>query len=142
MRTTFLTLLIGAVAVGVPVSAHHSFPAFYFEAQSMTVEGELVEFEYRSPHAWVRVMATDERGEMQQFAAEWSNPTRLGQGGVTKDTLKAGDHVIVTGSPGRNPAEHRLHLKGIHRPADGWTWSGPGTPAPSFWPRASEFGRR
>ena len=126
MRVTLLTLLFGAVAVGVPVSAHHSFPAFYFEEQSVTVEGELVEFEYRSPHAWVRVMAKDDRGEMQQYAAEWANPTRLGRGGVAKDTLKAGDHVVITGSPGRNPAEHHLHLKSILRPADGWKWSGPG----------------
>ena len=43
--------------------------------------------------------------------------------GVT--SLKPGDHVVVTGSPGRNPSEFRLHLKGIHRPADDWRWFGP-----------------
>ena len=41
-----------------------------------------------------------------------------------KDTLKPGDRVIVTGSPGRNAAERKIHLKRIERPADGWSWGG------------------
>ena len=126
MRAALLTLVVGVVALRAPVSAHHSFPASYFEEQSVSIEGELVEFEYRAPHAWVRVMAPDEKGALQQFSAEWANPTRLAQLGVTKETLKPGDRVIVTGSPGRNPAERRIHLKRIQRPADGWAWTGRG----------------
>jgi hypothetical protein len=126
MRCTLSIVLVGLVAVGVPASAHHSFPASYFEDQTVSIEGELVEFEYRAPHAWVRVMAPDDKGVLQQFSAEWANPSRLAQLGVTKETLKAGDRVIVTGSPGRNPTERRIHLKSIQRPADGWAWKGRG----------------
>src|SRR4051794_8388051 len=32
--------------------AHHSFPSYYFEEQMVTVMGELIEFDYRAPHAW------------------------------------------------------------------------------------------
>ena len=124
MKAALLTLLVGVVAVCQPLSAHHSFPAHYFEDQSVSIEGELVEFEYRAPHAWVRVMAPDEKGVPQQFSAEWANPSRLTQLGVTKETLKPGDRVVVTGSPGRNAAERRIHLKTIRRPADGWAWAG------------------
>ena len=126
MRAALLTLLVGVVALRVPVAAHHSFPAHYLEDQTVSIEGELVEFEYRAPHAWVRVMAPDEKGVVQQFSAEWANPSRLTQLGVTKETLKPGDRVVVTGSPGRNPAERRIHLKSIQRPADGWEWKGRG----------------
>jgi len=42
--------------------------------------------------------------------------------GVTKETLKPGDRVIITGSPARDPAAYRVHLKKIQRPADGWEW--------------------
>jgi uncharacterized protein DUF6152 len=126
MRAGLLTLLVGVVALRAPVSAHHSFPAHYFEDQTVSIDGELVEFEYRAPHAWVRVMAPDEKGVLQQFSAEWANPSRLAQLGVTKETLKPGDRVIVTGSPGRNPSERRIHLKSIQRPADGWSWAGRG----------------
>jgi hypothetical protein len=30
--------------------------------------------------------------------------------------------VIVTGSPGREETEYKLHLKAIERPKDGWSW--------------------
>ena len=104
--------------------AHHSFPAYYFEDQTMTIEGEVAEFEYRAPHAWVHVLARDTDGRTQRFSAEWANPQRLMRDGITRDSIKAGDRVVVTGSPGRTASERKMHLKRIERPADGWVWSG------------------
>src|SRR5262245_51153108 len=117
----FLCLMV-VLPVTIPVLAHHSFAVHYFEEQSMTVQGEVVVFEYKSPHAWVHVMAKDSDGQMQKFSAEWSNPNRLRQRNIGKDTLKPGDVVIITGSPGRNSSERAIHLKGIERPSDGWKW--------------------
>lgn len=124
VKLMLLVLFLGAAAAVTPLSAHHSFAAHYFEEESITIRGELVEFEYRSPHAWVYVMAPDDRGTMRRYGAEWQNPNRLGQQGITRDTLKPGDQVVVVGSPGRTAGEYKLHLKGIDRPADGWTWRG------------------
>jgi hypothetical protein len=45
---------------------------------------------------------------------------------MSRDTLKPGDRLIVTGSPSRDPSAYRMHLKRIERPADGWTWIGGG----------------
>ena len=42
-------------------------------------------------------------------------------GGISPD---AGDHVIITGNPGRNPEDHRLRMRTITRPSDGWKWGG------------------
>jgi len=118
-------LALGLVgALGLPVLAHHSFAAHYFEEQSVTIEGTLVSFEYQAPHAWVHVSVTDASGAVQRLAAEWANPNRLSRDGITKDTLKPGDRVIITGSPGRTASENRMHLKRIERPADGWQWRG------------------
>ena len=119
---TFPLMLAIVVATGPLVSGHHSFAAHYFEEQFVTVKGTLVEFQYVTPHAWVHVSVSDDGGNTRRYAAEWSNPNRLTRDGVTKETLKAGDYVIVTGSPGRNAEENRIHLKGIERPADGWRW--------------------
>jgi Family of unknown function (DUF6152) len=124
MKRTLLALLIWTTGAVIGTSAHHSFAAFYLEDQTISIEGEIVEFEYRSPHSFVHLMAPDESGTFQRFSAEWANPNRLSQRGVKSDTLKPGDRVIISGSPGRNPAERRLHLKRIHRPADGWSWPG------------------
>ena len=125
MKRAWLTLLIGAGALGVPAAAHHSFAAHYIEEQSVSIEGDLVQFEYRNPHAWVHVAAKDETGAIRQVSAEWASAARLKQWGIGEDALKPGDHVILTGSPSRNPTEYRMHLKTIQRRADGWQWSGP-----------------
>jgi len=125
VKRALLTLLIGALALGVSTSAHHSFAAEYVEDQSVSIEGDLVQFEYRNPHSWVHVNARDETGVMRQVAAEWASAPRLKQWGISEDTLKPGDRVIITGSPSRNPTEYRMHLKSIQRRADGWQWAGP-----------------
>jgi hypothetical protein len=110
------------MASGPLASGHHSFAAYYFEDQSVTVRGTLEEFEYRAPHAWVHLSVADDSGAVKRYSAEWSNPNRLSRDGISKDTLKAGDLVVVTGSPGRKAEENRIHLKRIERPADGWRW--------------------
>lgn len=118
-----VTLAAAMALIGVTaLPAHHSFPSYYFEEQMVTVTGELIEFDYRAPHAWVKLRTRDEGGNEQVMSAEWSNPNRLARDGVTKTTLNIGDVVIVAGSPGRNPDEHRIHLKAIQRVGDGWEW--------------------
>jgi uncharacterized protein DUF6152 len=113
-------------------AAHHSFAAYYFEDQSVTIEGTIAEFAYRSPHAWVYVDVTDSNGGVTRFGAEWANPSRLTRDGITADSLKPGDRVLITGSPGRKTSENRIHLKRIQRPSDGWQWrGGRGQPPPS-----------
>ena len=124
MRPTLLSMAIGALVAVVPASAHHSFSAYYFEDQAVTMEGVVQEFQYRSPHAILVFTARDEQGRTQTYAAEWSNPRRLSGQSITASTLKPGDVVIVTGSPGRTASEYKVHLKGIRRPSDGWAWNG------------------
>jgi uncharacterized protein DUF6152 len=124
VRRTLTALGIGALVAVTPVSAHHSFAAYYFEDQSVTLEGVVEEFQLRSPHAILIFTSRDRDGRAQTFSAEWGNPRRLSGQGVTKDTLKPGDAVVVTGAPGRAGSENKVHLKAITRPADGWSWGG------------------
>ena len=119
-----LRVLALLVLVAVRVEGHHSFAAYYFEDQSVTIEGDIVEVDYRAPHAWVYVMAPDASGQMQRYGAEWANPQRLMRDGVTREKLQPGDRVLITGSPGRTASEYKIHLKRIQRPADGWAWGG------------------
>ena len=120
-----LLLAVALVAAAVPVAfAHHSFAVDYHEDQMVTIEGDIQEFQYRNPHAIVIVRLQDAQGQAANWAAEWVGAGRLGQTGITAETLKPGDRVRIDGSPGRDPAAHRIHLKAISRPADGWTWAG------------------
>jgi hypothetical protein len=103
------------------VSAHHSFAATYLEDQSVTIEGQLVQFLLRNPHSFVHVMVKGPDGTLQRYVVEWASPAQLA-GKVTRDTLKPGDQVIITGNPGRNAADHRVRLLTFRRPSDGWSW--------------------
>lgn len=57
------------------------------------------------------------------YAAEWQTTGYLANAGIDRDTIKAGDHLIVRGSPYKNPDAAKITLLAeIRRPADGWTW--------------------
>src|ERR1019366_1272676 len=119
-----VVLFSGAFVAAEKGYAHHSFAATYFEDQKVTVEGELVQFLYRNPHSFVQVESKDKDGNGIRWAIEWGAGGQLGRQGVTRETLKPGDHVIVVGNPGRNPEDHRLRMVTISRPSDGWKWGG------------------
>ena len=125
-RTLFaLVLVAGAMVVSSGRAyAHHSFAATYFEDKTQKIEGNLVQFLYRNPHSFVHVEAPDDKGTMQRWAVEWGAGGQLGRQGVTRETLKPGDHVVIVGNPGRNPEDHRLRMVNITRPSDGWKWGG------------------
>jgi thiamine monophosphate kinase len=77
---------------------------------------------FRNPHSWVHVMAPDETGEMRRWAIEWGAAGTLDRQGVNRDTLKVGDHVVITGNPGRNALDHRVRMQTLLRPADNYGW--------------------
>jgi hypothetical protein len=127
MKRTLLFLVVAAASVlstQVNVYAHHSFAATYFEDKTVTIEGKLVQFLYRNPHSFVHVEAPDESGMIQTWAVEWGAGGQLGSQGITRDSLKPGDHVVISAVPGRNPEDHRARMVNITRPSDGWKWGG------------------
>jgi hypothetical protein len=123
-RVLLALAFAGAFTAGIPAYAHHSFAASYLEEKIVTVDGKMVQFLFRNPHSFVRVEAPDEKGEMVTWAVEWGGGGQLSRDGITRDTLKPGDHVTVTGNPGRNPEDHRIRMRSIKRPSDGFAWNG------------------
>lgn len=123
-RAVVILVSAAMLALGVPLVAHHSGSAAYLEDKSQTIEGRLVQFIYRNPHSLVHVDVPDPGGTTTRWVVEWSSGQALSGVGITRETLKAGDVVVVTGAPGRNADEHRLLMRNIVRPKDGWKWSG------------------
>lgn len=125
MKPKSVVVLLAAYMSGGLASAHHSFAAAYREdAPPVKIEGEVVQLLFRSPHSFIHVMAPDEKGQMQRWAVEWAQGGQLERQGVTRDVLRPGDRVIVTGSPARDSRDYRLRMRKIERPIDGWTWNG------------------
>jgi hypothetical protein len=117
-----LTVLALAASLAAPARAHHSFSAVYRADETVRIEGEVAQLLFRNPHSILHVIAPDESGEMIRWAVEWQGATQLGAGGISGQTLRPGDHVIVTGNPGRDPAEHRIRMLSIKRTTDGFGW--------------------
>ena len=118
-----LILIAGVIGlVGAPMAAHHSFSEFYLEDDTIEVEGEIVEFQYRNPHSWVHVVAADPFGERKTYAAEWVGTSRLEREGITKTFLRPGEQVRIWASPNRNPNDTRIRLKRIQRRSPRWEW--------------------
>jgi hypothetical protein len=121
-RLLVVLLVAGAGVLGTNAFAHHSFAATYLEDQTVTIEGELVQFLFRNPHSFVHVMVKDKDGQPVRYAVEWGGAGQLGSTGVTRETLKPGDVVVISGAPGRNPADHRIRMVSLRRPKDGFGW--------------------
>ena len=105
--------------------AHHSATATYIHGKSVKIEGTLKELIWRNPHSFIKVEAPDEKGEMQIWVIEGATPGQLAEQGLTANRLRPGDHVIVSGQPGRIAEDHRLLLETVERPSDGFKWQGP-----------------
>ena len=122
MKVRLIVFALAAAALmslaGIQLQAHHSFAATYFEDKQERIEGELVQFLFRNPHSFVHVEVKDAKGVVIRYAVEWGGGGQLGRTGVTRETLKSGDHVVIIGNPGRNPEDHRLRMLRLQRPSD------------------------
>ena len=114
------------LVVGTAAYAHHSYAATYDVTREVKLDGKLVQFVYRNPHSFVHLMAADEKGVQQRWAVEWSGTTQLGAQGVSRETLKVGDEVVINARPSRVPGEYRALMIKLKRTSDGFSWGSPG----------------
>lgn len=121
-RKVALLVLAGAFLSGMTTYAHHSQSAQYDTSQLVTIEGTLVQFQFRNPHTFVHVEAPDEQGDVYRWSIEWGGAGQLTFQGVSRNSLKYGDVVTITANPSRTPNDHKLHMVTLRRASDGFGW--------------------
>ena len=94
----FLGLVFALVAV---TRAHHSQSEYDLRGK-VEVEGTVTKVDWRSPHAWIYVDVIDDKGQKVNWSFELPSPTTLMRRGWTRDSLKPGDRIKVSGAPARN----------------------------------------
>ena len=117
-------ILLFAVGIALPVavaSAHHSISAVYDNDKPVTIEGVIAQFYFVNPHPFVTMDVKDSSGNAQRWRMEMDNLWELAEVGMTSQTLKPGDRVVVTGSPGRTQSQS-LYIRKLDRPADGFQY--------------------
>ena len=122
MQRKMLLGLAGFLTFGIAVYAHHSLGATYEGDKEIKLEGKIVQLLLRNPHSFLQIDVPDKDGAMQRWSLEWRSSGQLGQAGIKRDTLKAGDEVVVTANPSRTKGDNRGALKTLHRTSDGFGW--------------------
>ena len=112
----------GAAASGAWAWGHHSLAATYDESRDMTLDGKIVQFLLRNPHSYLHVEAPNENGELARWSLEWRGAGGLNRDGITRETLRVGDEVVVTIHPSRTVNDTRGVLNTLHRKSDGFGW--------------------
>jgi hypothetical protein len=101
--------------------AHHSIASVYDSSRQVTIEGIVVSFRFTNPHPLITVNVNAGSGKTDEWRLEMDNRSELAAIGMTADTLRPGDHVIVTGSPARTQP-NGLYIRRLERPADGFQY--------------------
>ena len=114
-----------ACLLGAHAYAHHSFPGTYSRRPHHHNPGRA-----RSGPLSQSTLIRTGHGEgarrtVVRYAVEWVGASELGRQGVTAMTLKSGDFVVISGMPGRNPADHLVRMTSLRRPKDGFDWKLP-----------------
>ena len=121
MARWILSFAVGMAVSGMVADAHHSIAAVYDGSRKVTVEGAVLRFQFVNPHPLLTIEVTDGGGRAQEWLLEMDNRSELAAVGVTTETLKPGDRVVVTGSLARAQA-NRLYISRLDRPADGFRY--------------------
>jgi hypothetical protein len=101
-RLSRLSVFVGlSLALAPAAWAHHSQSEYDLRAK-VEVEGTVTKVEWRSPHAWVYVDVTDDKGQKVNWSFELPSPVTLMRRGWARDSLKPGDRVKVGGAPARS----------------------------------------
>ena len=99
--------LLGATwfLAAVPVAAHHSFAAEFDIARPLMLTGTVTKVEWTNPHAWIFFDVKDDKGNVRNWAMEFSSANGLLRAGWTRDSLKVGDVATVEGFGARDGSD-------------------------------------
>jgi len=114
--SAFVVIMVMAAQ---PVSAHHSFTAFWFMDKMNTIEGTVVELKIVNPHPTLTVEVADAKGKAIWTITARATATALVKGGWTPETLPVGIRVKVEGAPSRREGTKALAAGAITRLTDG-----------------------
>ena len=122
MMRRIIVCAIAIMLLAVAAYAHHSYAATYDTSKEVKLNGKLVQFVFRNPHSYVTIQAPDTKGAMQRWSVEWAGTSQLSNRGITQETLKINDAIVIIGRPSRVPGEYRLLMVNLTRPSDGFQW--------------------
>lgn len=106
--TTCAWLLLLPVVSAI---AHHNSSAAFDMENEVTIEGVVTRYQWKNPHLYFYVDATDEAGGSVEWRVEAGPLALMRRLGWSKETLSPGDKVLLTANPSRNPARRSAFMR-------------------------------
>jgi len=97
-------LTVGAVTMG----AHHSWNTVFSEDKPLVLRGTISKVELVNPHAWIWLDVKGDDGTVSKWGIEGGPPNGLIRNGITKESLKIGEELIVHGYGARDEETHQV----------------------------------
>ena len=118
-KLTFGAMVVAGVAVLVspsPVRAHHAFAAEFDANKPLKFEDATVtKVELINPHSWIHDDVKQADGTVINWAIEAGSPNILLRRGITRDTVKKGDKIVIEGYQSKD-GSHRANGRDLTLP--------------------------
>lgn len=95
MKTVVVAL--GLVAMATVTLAHHSYTAEFDLEKPVKLTGTLTRLEWTNPHIWLYLEVKEDSGKATIWGFSASPPGMLTRRGITKNSLKLGDVLTISG---------------------------------------------
>lgn len=86
------------MAFSATALAHHSF-AVFDSSKTIRVQGTIADFQWVNPHCWLDLLVRQPDGSVQKWGFEGGPPLMMRRQGISRDTFKTGDEVVVMAHP-------------------------------------------
>jgi len=111
-KTLAILTVLGFIAMGALVSAHHSRAMFDTETL-VSVEGVVTDVQWRNPHMWVMLDVPGENGKVESWGFEGSGAASMVASGISPQILKVGNKVKIIAHPGRDKSKRIAEFMGM-----------------------------
>jgi hypothetical protein len=118
-RLTAGATIVAGIALllsALPARAHHAFAAEFDDKKPVKfMDATVTKVQLINPHSWIYVDVKQADGTVENWAIEAGSPNVLLRRGITKNTLKAGDKIIVDGYQAKD-GSHRANGRDLKLP--------------------------
>ncbi len=96
-----IAALVFLLSISGSAFAHHGV-ANYDMTKVVTLKGTVTDFQFINPHTLILFDVKNEKGEVEHWQAEATSPNHLVRAGWTRDIVKAGDQITISGYRAKN----------------------------------------